>query len=107
MDRLYEKLERVVEEIGAKEKLTASDIQIADWATHAQKSILCKEQMLDDEYSGSPYYGRSMARRRDSMGRYSRTGTDSFTDHLRSALDAAPDERTRQGIHRMMREIEG
>ena len=106
-ERLYDKLESVLDDMERKDKLSASDIQIIDWVTHAQKSMLCKEEK--NGYSGNSY------RRRDSMGRfsgdpysrnYSRNGKEEYIDHMRSMMDNAPDERTRQSMQRMIREIE-
>ena len=48
--------------------------------------------------------GMSM-RRRDSMGRYSKDGREEYIDQLRSMAADAPDDRTRENINRMIREI--
>ena len=97
-ERLYDKLCDVLDDIERKEsKLTASDIQLIDWATHAKKSMLSVEKM-DGDYS-------SRGRKRDSMGRYATDSRgDEYMDHLHALLDKAPDERTRQSIQRMIRE---
>ena len=98
-ERLFDKLCDVLDDIERKEsKLTASDIQLIDWATHAKKSMLSVDKMMDG-YS-------SRGRRRDSMGRYASDRGDEYMDHLHSLLDKAPDERTRQSIQRMIREYE-
>ena len=68
----------------------------------------------------APAYGGSYARgrKRDSMGRYSsredgysrnysrNDGKEEYVDHLRELMSTAPDEKTRQSIHRMIREME-
>ena len=86
--------------------------------------MLCREDMESGDYSGNSYgEGRSYARgrgsnaRRDSMGRYSSdgysrnysrnySGKDEYIDHMRSMMENAPDERTRQSMQRMIREME-
>ena len=101
-ERLYDKLDKIIEDMEQKDKLSASDLQIIDWATHAQKSMLCTEDM-------GGYSGRG--RRRDSMGRYSRNRSyeqsrDEFADHMRSMMESAPDERSRAAMRKMLREID-
>lgn len=89
------------------------------------KDIYCIEDMEEDE--GSSHYPRSYndgsyARgrrnaRRDSMGRYSREGSyrddrmmrgysrdgrEEYIDTLRSMMEDAPDEQTRQSMKRMI-----
>lgn len=100
-DRICDKLDSIIEDMARKEKLTASDLQILDWATHIKKSM----KATDD--GGYSY------RKRDSMGRYtrddrtySRDGRGDYIDQLHSMMDSAPDERTRQSIQRMIREME-
>lgn len=82
-------------------------------------------------YGGDSSYARGRGRnaRRDSMGRYSRDGGGSreggysregsyrrgysrdgkeeYVDQLRDMLRDAPDENTRQGIQRMIQQMEG
>lgn len=64
--------------------MSMSDIQLMDTLLHAKKNLLKAEEMdAGGEYSGRMVYddgrgsyryddGRSYARRRDSMGRYTR-----------------------------------
>lgn len=91
------------------------------------KDIYCIEDMEEDEGSSYGYYPRSYndgsyARgrrnaRRDSMGRYSREGSyrddrmmrgysrdgrEEYIDTLRSMMEDAPDEQTRQSMKRMI-----
>ena len=101
-DRLYSKLETILREMERKEKLSASDIQMIDWTSHAMKSLLCVDENSGG-YSENSYRGDN-SYRRDSMGRYSRK--DDYIETLRSMAEDAPDERTRQNMHRMVREME-
>lgn len=98
-DELNE-LERKVDRGG---KLSAGEIEYGDKLAHFKKSLLTNEAM-EDSYSetGRPYT-RSYARRRDSMGRYSRDG---FIDELRSIMDKAPDEKHKRAIKRMIEDME-
>lgn len=125
-DRLFDKLDRILDDMDNKEKLSASDVQIVDWATHAQKSMLCREDMDQGgdysgnsygSYEGRSYRGRGSNAKRDSMGRYSSngysrdysrnySGKEEYIDHMRSMMENAPDERTRQSMQRMIREME-
>ena len=100
-DRLYSKLETMLREMERKEKLSASDIQMIDWTSHAMKSLLCVDEKSGG-YSENSY--RDNSYKRDSMGRYSRK--DDYIETLRSMAEDAPDERTRQNMHRMVREME-
>ena len=127
-DKLFDKLCSVLDDMERKEKLSASDIQIIDWVTHAKKSMLATDEMMGDGYSGNSYYSNSgnsgrysregsYARKRDSMGRYSREGRSSyrgysrngkedFLEEMRAMMDSAPDEMTRQNIQRMINQME-
>ena len=68
---------------------------------------------------GSYARGRGRNAKRDAMGRYSREGsyrrmdgysradsTEEYIEHLRNMMHDAPDEKTRQGIKRMIDEME-
>lgn len=132
MDRLYEKLCKILEEMDQKDKLSASDVQIIDWVTHAKKSMLCIKEM-EDNYSeddgmssmssrsyrssrngGSSRASRARSGRRDSRGRYSseesytysREGRNEMIDRLEELLEEAPDEQSRQTILKLIRELE-
>lgn len=109
-DKICDKLDGIIEDMSRKEKLTASDLQILDWATHAKKSMMATEEM-DGGYSGDYSYARGRNNRRDSMGRYSResrnySGRREYIDGLHAMADEAPDEKTRQSIKRMIREMD-
>lgn len=72
--------------VGTGQKLNASEVQYGDLLAHFKKSLLTIEGM--EGYSGYDGYSREMrgnsyARRRDSMGRYSRDGEPSrFMDYM-------------------------
>ena len=95
------------------------------------KDIHCIWEYESDDSDGYSSDGQSYARgrryaKRDSMGRYSRDGygryprysterdrmysrdgNDAYIDQLRGLADDAPDEQTRQSIHRMIQQMEG
>ena len=114
-------------------KLNGSDVDYVDKLTHALKSVKATIAMMEDEdgYSNHyPYYmggayadgnmngnrsyrGRSYAGRRnvsrDRMGRYSGdgySGDGGMVEELRSLMEEAPDERTRQEFQRFIDKIE-
>ena len=103
------------------DKLSAGSLATIDTLAHALKNL---DKVIDDDdgYSGHyPYYGGSYdmggrgsyhgsyARRRDSMGRYSGErgySRSDLSDKLRELMDEAPDDRTRQEIHRMVEKLD-
>jgi hypothetical protein len=112
-DMLCEELD----ELARKGELGAGDLEIIHKAVSSIKNI-DKIEMYDGGYSrdgeweadmrgtygrGSSYRGR----RRDAMGRYSRTDA---RDHMRAQLDDmmrdADDDKTREAIRRCMEQIE-
>ena len=95
------------------------EIESAEKLVKMAEKIYCIWEMMDgDGYSerNYPYDGMSYARgrnrnaKRDSMGRYSSDGynrgysmhTGNFYEDMRSMLNEAPDEQTRQNIQRML-----
>lgn len=100
-------LERKAEKDG---KLSMAEMQYLDTLAHTKKNLLKAEEMSDDGYSGRyPDYGRSYARKRDSMGRYSRRGyamDDGMIEELHELRDKAPDEQTRKEFDRFIRKVE-
>ena len=101
MKELYELKERLIDEIkdyAGAGKLSKDDAMTLKALTGAADH-LCNLIKDDDGYSGDYHYdGRVYADRsykRDSMGRYSRTG---LKDKLRDLMDEAPDDRTRTEI---------
>ena len=124
-EKLFDKLCDILEDMERKDKLSASDIQIIDWATHAKKSMLATDEMMGNGYSNN--YGNSNRssyrmdgsyanRKRDSMGRYSRDGRsyrgysrdgkEDFLEEMRGMMESALDEMTRQSIQRMISQME-
>ena len=94
-------------------KMSAGDLEVVDKLTHSIKSIKAVIKMLDEDDGYSGYYpmmdrgsyrgGRSYARRRDGMGRYSR---NDLVDRMREMMADTPDERTRQEMMRMIDRME-
>ena len=98
MNELHELKEILCDELkeyGHKGKLSAGDLDIVDKLSHTVKNL----NKIMEEYSGysesrysNDYY--SSARRRDSMGRYSRDN-HMMINELKNLMNDAPDERTR------------
>lgn len=108
-----------LDEIARKGEMSAGDLEAVHKLTDTIKNIDKIEMYEDGGYSrdgdwaadirgnygrGSSYRGR----KRDSMGRYSRTDAH---EHMRSQLEDmmrnADDERTREAIRRCMDSLEG
>jgi hypothetical protein len=143
LDDLYDLCKTVSHEIGeankkieaAGGKLTGADIDYIDKLTHTMKSIkttiaMAEAEERDGESGYYPYMGgnypsfendrgmrggRSNARRRDSMGRYSRESRRGysrdearmdFIEDVRDLMRDAPDEHTRMKFQRFIDEIE-
>ena len=141
LDDLYDLCETVAKEIGAANKkieaaggkLSGADVDYIDKLTHTMKSIkttiaMAEAEERDGESGYYPYMGyrsyedgmrdsrrgRSGARRRDAMGRYSRENRGysradakaDMVDDLRELMEDAPDERTRMRFKEFIREIE-
>ena len=120
--QLKEMLCKELKEYGDKGELTAGTLDVVDKLAHAAKNLDKIIEVYEDEgnsgyypyayddgmnrggrpYNGS-YRGRSYARRRDSMGRYSRDG---LADKMRELMEDAPDDRTRQEIKRLVEKLE-
>ena len=112
-EALMEELETIAEKI-RKSGMSAGDLETVDKLSHALKSIKTTIAMMeaDEGYSGEyrPRYGTyhdprnnmSYARKRDSMGRYSRRGysyadnMDGLLDEMREMLPDRPDEKRRK-----------
>lgn len=123
-----EELERKAD----KGKLSMAELQYGDMLAHMKKNLMKAEEMSDEGYSERMYPygrvyadgrsyedrsyndrsytdGRSYARKRDSMGRYSRgysMATEDMTSQLREMMKDAPDERTRGEFQRFIEKIE-
>ena len=108
-DMLCEELE----EYGKKGELSAGALDIVDKLTHTIKNL---DRIIENyDESGSSSRGsynyersRSRGRRRDSMGRYMSDGYSraDMADELRSMMNDAPDDRTRQEIQRLINKME-
>ena len=92
--------------------MSDGDLETIDKLTHSLASVKkIMAFMEDDGYSGSwpmdgsyrTMYRGSYARKRDSMGRYSR---NDLADKMRELMMDAPDDRTRQEIQRMVDKLE-
>ena len=127
-DTLNRELEHANEKISrAGGNITGDDLSYIDRLTHAIKSVKTTMAMMEAEDEGEsgyymPMYGRSYgdrnygmrdgnsyARRRDSMGRYSRRGyamDDDMMAELRELMEDAPDERTRQEFQKFISKME-
>lgn len=127
-DTLNRELEHANEKISrAGGNITGDDLSYIDRLTHAIKSVKTTMAMMEAEDEGEsgyymPMYGRSYgdrsygmrdgnsyARRRDSMGRYSRRGyamDDDMMAELRELMADAPDERTRQEFQKFISKME-
>lgn len=122
MHELHELKEMLCDELkkyGEKGDLTTGSLEVVDKLAHAVKNIDKIIEAYDaDGYSGRyyPMYayddgnrgGRSYARRRDSMGRYSRGrySRDGMADKLRELMEDAPDDKIREDIRRLADKIE-
>jgi hypothetical protein len=116
-DMLCEELDKIAK----KGELTAGSLDVIQKLTHSLKSLKTIEAMEESGYSGGmyPMYrysydmdgGNSYAmQRRDSMGRYSRTGysrDEGFAHELRALMDEAPNDRIKRKMQTIVSELEG
>lgn len=119
---LHEQISDLIRKI-KNNGMSTGDLEKLDKLTHSLKSVkgtMQMEQADEEGYSGYyPYmggYGRgsydnggSYARKRDSMGRYSRErgySRNDLADKMRELMADAPDDRTRQEIQRMVDKLE-
>lgn len=127
LNELKEMLCKELKEYGKKGELTAGSLDVVDKLSHTIKNL----DKIIEAYEGGGYsngypvyayrggrsyadgsyndgYG-SYARRRDSMGRYSREGYSRHGDiiaDLRELMNDAPDDRTRQEFQRFINKME-
>ena len=126
MHDLYELRELLCKELkeyGKNGELNAGSLDVVDKLAHAVKNLDRIIGADEDGYSshypyyggvyadGSPRYSRgSYARRRDSMGRYSRNDGYSrdggMVDELRDLMEQTQDDRKRQEFQRFIQKIE-
>ena len=94
-----------LKDYGKKGELSAGSLSTIDTLAHAVKNLDKIIEGYDGEYSGRymPWAyddgTRSYTRRRDSMGRYSRSD---LSDKLRELMNEAPDDHTRMEIKRLI-----
>lgn len=125
LHELKAKLLKELEEYGGNAKYSKEDVETIKYMASAIDHI-CNISEDEEGYSNHyPYYmggsyddgmnrngsyrGRSYARRRDSMGRYSGErgySRNTLADKMRDLMEEAPDERTRQEIQRMVEKLE-
>ena len=106
MHELYELREKLCDELKgySKGELSASRLETVDRLAHAIKNL--DKVIEEDGYSGRDWerpYHVSYARKRDSMGRYSRDG---LADKLRELMHDAPDEQSKEEIRRLAEKME-
>lgn len=124
-DMLCDELEKLTK----KREITTQSLEMIDKLTHSIKSITTIIAM-EEKYGESGYYpypywmgtnsyenehGMSNARRRDSMGRYSREYRDDYSrddaqndmiHDLRALMNDARDDKTRAKFQRFIDEIQ-
>lgn len=126
---LKELLCKQLEDYGKRGEISAAVLERVDMLAHAVKNldkVIEAYEAEEDGYSGADYQDgdvsrrnydgdnrayrgdRSMARRRDSMGRYSRgySRHNGMAERLRDLMEDAPDDRTRQEIQRLVSKME-
>lgn len=101
-DYIDEELEELEEKVGKGGKLSRTEIEDGKNLAKFKMALLTNEAMEKDGYSNDYYNRSSYARKRDSMGRYSREG---FMDKLHDLSREAPDEHTRHKLERMIKEM--
>lgn len=94
-------LERKADKEG---KLSMAEVQYLDTLAHTKKNLLTADAM---EGKSERYYNGSYARKRDSMGRYSRAEDEmrSMMDEMRDMADDLPQDK-RNKVHSFLREME-
>ena len=120
IEYICDELEELEDKVAKDHKLSSAEVEYMDTLAHAKKNLLKAEEMEGEGYSGGysrrysegypddMSYRRSYARRRDSMGRYSRrySGEDGMLDSLRDLMESAPDERTRAEYRKFIAKME-
>ena len=111
MKELHDLREMLCEELkeyGRKGEISTGSLAAIDTIAHAVKNI---DKIIDDDgYSGRYDDGMmrgSYARKRDSMGRYSRNGysMSDFSEKLRHLMEEAPDDHSRMEIQRLIEKM--
>lgn len=125
LEKIKDKLMLEVDEIARKSELSAGDVETVHKLTDTIKNIdkICMYEG-EDGYSGDYYGGGrgghwnaqgsydggmsgARGRRRDRMGRYSRSdGKEKMIDTLEDLMDDADDSRVKSAIKRCISELE-
>lgn len=124
MRDLYALKEKLVQELGeyGRKDLSDKSLDVIDKLAHAAKNVTKVIESCDeDDYSKAmsrrsyreeayvrpdgSYRDNGMSYRRDSMGRYSRSGKD-MAGELRDLMEDAPDDRTREEIRKLIKRME-
>ena len=110
IEYVCDELQELEDKVAQGNNLSSAEVQYMDMLANTKKNLLKAEEMDEGEYSGNDYYNRShgrrsYARKRNSMGRYSRDN-GMMLDELRSMMDSAPDERTRTEFKRFIDKME-
>ena len=107
MDKLCKYLDRELEEYENKVanggKLSRTEIEDGKNLAKFKMALLTNEAMEEEGYSDTYRDGMSNARKRDSMGRYSRA--EEFMSKLHELRDEAPDEHKRRKVERLINEM--
>lgn len=103
LDELKEKLMRELEDYSDSGKFSRDDVETVKYLASAIDHI-CNIEGAEG-YSGGYMGGRSYARRRDSMGRYSRDYSYDFRADLEALAESAPNESVKRKIHDMIRDM--
>lgn len=118
--RVKEMLCEEMDKIAAKGQMNGGDLEVLYKAADVLKDLETVEAMQGhsgDMYSyedgwdgrGTRSYGRSYARGRDSMGRYTRgysRDSHEVISEMHKLMDEAEDDRTKMAIKDAIREIE-
>ena len=109
LDDLKEKLIEEMEAFADKGNLSRDDVMFVKYLSSSVDHICNILEACEGDYSGRysrRMYddGHSYARRRDSMGRYSRAKED-FADEFRELIHDAPNDHIRQRMQAIMSEI--
>ena len=129
IDYICDELEELERKADKDGKLSMAEVQYMDTLAHAKKNLMKAEEM-DDGYSNRGYsrgryymdgvyddghsYARGRNARRDSMGRYSRSGrydgysmaNDEMISELHRLMKDAPDEHTKREFEKFISKIE-
>ena len=111
MNELHELRDMLCKELKSysNKGISNSTLDTVDKLAHALKNL---DKVIETDEGYSCDYGRSYARRRDSMGRYSGRYPMDYSRHggmveeLRELMNEAQDERTRSEFQRFISKLE-